>query len=312
VRSVDVNTNIDQEMVSIMQNATAPVPLKTDMSKGVATGVLSGLIVGLVMLFILDRMDDRINSFTELRDHFDEAVFGQIPLEREGVAPGKGLLTPDDPRHGYAESFRNIRSSLLFMPPSQHRPKTILITSAVPSEGKSTVATNFAITMAFAGSRILLVDADLRRGIIHDAFGLVPSPGFAEVLHGDINWRQAVQATSYTNLYVLPHGKMTPQPGELFLQTSTAALWAEMGVDLDYVIIDSAPILATDDTPSLAPQIDGTLFVVRSAFTSARLTKNALDCLYQRQVNVLGLIFNGVDTSLPEYSYYKYKQYYAT
>jgi capsular exopolysaccharide synthesis family protein len=311
VRGVDVNTNIDQELISILENATPATSIRTGVTKGIATGLVSGLLLGLAILFILDRIDDRINSFTELRDHFEETVFGQIPFESTSTTPERALLVVNDPRHTYAEAFRNIRSSLLFIANKGKQPKTILITSAIPNEGKSTVAANFSITLSFAGSRVLLVDADLRRGVLHEAFDTPSDVGLAEVLQGQVTWDKAIAATGYENHYLLPRGGMPAQPGELFLQSSTPELWKNIAQYFDFVVIDSAPILATDDTPSLAPQIDGTLFVVRAAYTSARLTHNALDNLYQRNVNVMGLIFNSVDTSLPEYSYYKYKQYYS-
>src|SRR5438045_6759552 len=198
------------------------------------------------------------------------------------------------------------------MPYDGPRPKSFLITSAVPSEGKSTVSANLAITMSLSGARTLLIDCDLRRGALREAFGISSKIGFSEVLKQEVNWREVVVPTAYETLFVLPRGKTLSQPSEHLLRESTEALLKEIYQHYDYVIIDSSPVLAADDTTSLAPKIDATLFVVRLSSTSARLTTKALELLYNRQVNVPGVILNYVDTSLPEYYYYQYSEYYNT
>jgi capsular exopolysaccharide synthesis family protein len=237
-------------------------------------------------------------------------VLGQIPREKT-----KGritLLQPDDARHLFAESYRNIRSSIFFMPYDGPRPKTLLVTSAVPNEGKSTISANLAITFALSGARTLLIDGDLRRGAQREAFDLSSKVGFSEVLQGELNWQDVVVPTAYPSLFVLPRGKTLSQPSEHLLRDTTDRLLQELYHHYDYIIIDSSPVLAADDTTSLAPKIDATLFVVRLSYTSARLTKKSLELLYNRQVNVPGVILNYVDTSLPEYYYYQYSEYYNT
>jgi len=125
-------------------------------------------------------------------------------------------------------------------------------------------------------------------------------------------WRDVVVPTSLSSLFVLPRGNTISQPSEHLLRDSTDQMLKEIYQHYDYIVIDSSPVLAADDTTSLAPKIDATLFVVRLAYTSARLTKKALELLYSRQVNVPGVILNYVDTSLPEYYYYQYSEYYNT
>ena len=135
-------------------------------------------------------------SFGEFQHQFTENVLGQIPKEK---AKGKvTLLQPDDARHVFAESYRNVRSSIFFMPYEGPRPKTLLITSAVPNEGKSTISSNLAITMALSGARTLLIDGDLRRGALREAFGISSKIGFSEVLKQEVNWREVVVPTSYS------------------------------------------------------------------------------------------------------------------
>jgi succinoglycan biosynthesis transport protein ExoP len=312
VKSVDMSKSLDQDVVSILDKASPSISIKLGVAKQLVMGGIGGLFLGLLVLFLLDRIDDRVNSFTELRDHFEESVLGQIPMDRPDVSTGRvPLLKEDDPRQMYAEAFRNIRSSLLYLEVDGPRPKTLLVTSAVPNEGKSTVAANLAVTLAFAGSRTLLVDCDLRRGLVAQQFGLHASHGLADVLQQKMPWTQALVPSGYPNLTLLPRGKAPSQPGELLLSSRTELFLKEIYDQYDYIIFDSAPVLATDDTTSLAPKIEGTLFVMRASYTSARLTRNALDLLYQRQVGVLGMIFNAVNTSLPEYYYYQYREYYS-
>ncbi len=311
LKDIDVSQVVGgEDQVSIMEMATAPVSVRPGLIKSLLIGFGTGAIAGLAILLLLDRIDDRMASFSEFQHHFSENVLGQIPKEK-----GKGkvdLLQPDDARHVFAESYRNIRSSIFFMPYDGPRPKSFLVTSAVPNEGKSTVSANLAITMALSGAKTLLIDCDLRRGALREAFGITSKIGFSEVLKQEVNWREVVVPTAYPTLFVLPRGKTLSQPSEHLLRESTDAILREIYNFYDYIILDSSPVLAADDTTSLAPKIDATLFVVRLSYTSARLTKKSLELLYNRQVNVPGVILNFVDTSLPEYYYYQYSEYYTT
>jgi succinoglycan biosynthesis transport protein ExoP len=311
LKDVDVSQVVGgEDQVSIMEMATSPVSVRPGLVKSLLIGFGIGALAGLAILLLLDRIDDRMASFSEFQHHFSENVLGQIPKEK--VKGNVDLLQPDDARHVFAESYRNIRSSIFFMPYDGPRPKSFLVTSAVPNEGKSTVSANLAITMALSGARTLLIDCDLRRGALRETFGITSKIGFSDVLKGEVNWREVVVPTAYPTLFVLPRGKTLSQPSEHLLRDSTEALLHEIYGFYDYVIIDSSPVLAADDTTSLAPKIDATIFVARLGYTSARLVKKGMELLYNRQVNVPGVILNFVDTSLPEYYYYQYSEYYTT
>jgi succinoglycan biosynthesis transport protein ExoP len=309
LKSVDVSQVIDTgDQISIMEPATTPVSVRPGLLKSLLLGFGSGALLGIMILLLLDRIDDRMTSYGEFQRHFSENVVGQIPKEK--VKGTMALLQPDDPRHVFAESYRNIRSSILFMPYDGPRPKTILVTSAVPNEGKSTVSANLAIALALSGARTLLIDSDLRRGGLREQFNSNARLGFSEILQQEVPWQEVVMPTVYPTLFLLTRGKALPQPSEHLLRNSTDQFLKEIYHQYDYTIIDSSPVLAADDTTSFAPKIDATLLVVRLSYTSARLTKKALELLYSRQVNVPGIILNYVDTSLPEYYYYQYSEYY--
>jgi len=311
LKEVNVSQSVDSgDQISIMEMAGAPISVRPGLFKSLLIGLGCGAVAGIAVLLLLDRIDDRMASFGEFQHQFSENVLGQIPKEK---TKGRvSLLQPDDARHVFAESYRNVRSSIFFMPYEGPRPKTLLITSSVPNEGKSTIASNLAITMALSGARTLLIDGDLRRGALREAFGVSSKIGFSEVLKQEVNWQEVVVPTSYPNLFLMPRGKTLGQPSEHLLRETTDALLREVYNHYDYIIIDSSPVLAADDSTSLAPKIDATLFVVRLSYTSARLTRKSLELLYNRQVNVPGVILNYVDTSLPEYYYYQYSEYYNT
>lgn len=311
-RSLDMSSNLSQGTIQVLQRASPAVEVRAGWLQALLQGALIGLVVGGGILFLLDRIDDRVNSFTELKDHFQEQVLGQIPRE-SNAGKRLTLLCQNDERQIYAEAFRNIRSSLLYMAIEGERPRVLAITSAIPSEGKSTIALNLAITMAFAGSRVLVVDADMRKGVLHEDLGTPHTPGLSEVLSGQLPWKNAVIKTSYEGLDYLPRGRTLPHVGELLISPAAQTLVREVREAYDYVIFDTPPVLAADDTPSLSPKMDGVIMVMRASYTSSRMTQNSLDILYHRQVNVLGLIFNFIDTSLPDYYHYQYyRSYYHT
>ncbi|MEI9896803.1 MAG: polysaccharide biosynthesis tyrosine autokinase [Chthoniobacter sp.] len=309
-RDLDPKATTPDPLV-VMHTATLPKPVSPGTVKHLLIGLIGGFMMGMIALLLMDRADDRVSSSTEMLDHFSEPILGQIPnVADTRKETGLPLLQPEDERYTYAEAFRSLRSSLIFMP-NQAELKTILITSAIPNEGKSTIASNLAVTMAASGARVLLVDADLRRGDLAQLFDTDGRFGLSSILRGEVPWKEAVQTTKYPTLSLIPRGPVTNQSGELLLKPELLGMLDEFKDAYDLTIFNTAPILAADDTPTLAPNFDGALMVVRAAFTSARLSKNALNTLYQRQVNVLGLILNCIDSEMPDYYYYRYPKYYA-
>ncbi|MBS0659475.1 MAG: polysaccharide biosynthesis tyrosine autokinase [Verrucomicrobia bacterium] len=308
LQDVKVNTEVEQDMVTVIEQATPAFEIPSGVLKAMAIAVAAGLLLGLTILVLLDRMDDRINSLAEFQSYFAEPILGQIPSDPSGRMDE--FLKADETRPMMAESFRNIRSSLLYMPMEGARPRTLLVTSAVPNEGKSTIATNLALVLAYAGIKTLLIDADLRRGRIASTFSMPNEPGFADVLGGALPWREAIRKTPVENFHLMPRGRIIQQPSEYLLSARTDQFLRDVYPEFEYIIFDTAPVLAADDTASLAPKMDAVLFVVRLAHTSAKMSRNSLEILYKRQANVPGLILNAVDTSSPEFVYYRYPEYY--
>jgi capsular exopolysaccharide synthesis family protein len=310
MQTLDVNKEISPESVTLMEKASTAFADRPKLPKKLMIGGAIGFVCGILLLLLLDRLDDRLNSFTELQDLFDENVLGQIPREKTVGKAGQGLIAAEDERHAFVEAYRNLRSSLLYMTEATARPKTMLVTSSIPNEGKSLTSANFAITMAESGSRVLLVDADLRKGVLHERFGVSSGPGFSEALREGRNWTEFVQPTKTRNLSLLARGATTQRSSEFFINEGTQKFLREAAAQYDYVILDTAPVMAADDVTSLAPHLDGILFVIRAEYTSARVARAALELLYQRKVRVLGLVFNAVRPTSGDYYYYKYKDYY--
>ena len=313
MQTLDVNKEISPESVTIMEDASPAFLDKSGVSKQMAVGSLVGVGLSVLLLLLIDRLDDRMISFTELKELFDEEVLGQIPRVTASGGPKRevALVGAGDERHNFVEAYRNLRSSLLYMAEAEARPKILLVTSSVPNEGKSLTSANLSITMASTGSRVLLVDADSRKGALHTRFGLRAKPGLTEVLGQGLNWEDAVQPTKFPNLSLLPQGTFAPNASELFISGATKEFLRDAAAKYDYVILDTVPVMAADDVTSLAPHVDGVIFVIRAEFTSARVARAALYSLYQRQVRVLGLAFNSARPSFEDYYYYRYKGYYT-
>ncbi|MEZ5384304.1 MAG: polysaccharide biosynthesis tyrosine autokinase [Prosthecobacter sp.] len=297
------------DYVAVQEPASVAAENVEDWVMPIVIGLIAGIGGGVVVLLLFDRLDDRMNSFSEFQSLFPgEAVLGQVPEQRN--RGDVALLRPNDDRHLYAEAFRNVRSSILFKNWEGKPPKTILVTSAVPNEGKTTVTSNLAVTMALAGARVLLADCDLRRGGVNELFKLPVTPGLSEALRGKIHWRDVVQESNTRNLDVIARGEVFDQTSEMLLSKTAEEMLREMGEEYDYVIFDSAPVLVADDTASFAPKVDSVLCVVRMSSTMARLTGKMLDLLYERQVNIGGVILNRSSSNLKEYTYYNYASYY--
>jgi capsular exopolysaccharide synthesis family protein len=315
LQTLDVNKEMSPESVTIYQAATDASPDPNLFAKGMITTGILGLGLGVLILILLDRLDDRMNSFTELEELFDEDVLGQIPRERAARKQGGMIpvLQQNDQRHSFVEAYRNLRSSLLYMSDTEARPRTLLVTSSVPGDGKSLTATNLAITLAMSGSRVLLVDADLRKGGLKGRLQVEAEAGMTEHLIAGTDWHSLVKPTAVATLFLLPRGATTQRSSELFIGPVMDRFLKETAEQYDYVVIDTAPVMAADDVTSLAPRVDGVLFVVRAEYTSSRVAHSALNMLYQRKANVLGLVLNSVHASAGDYYYYyRYKDYYHT
>lgn len=303
VQSVDMNKSLGQDVLTIMERASLPTVTNPDLIKDLITGGVAGLVLGFGILCVFALFDDRVASVLEIQHAFEEEVVAQIPREPDPIPLDLGTMEEHHPM--FSEACKNLRSSLVFMTYSDHRPKTFLVTSSIPGEGKSTISANLATTLASAGSRTLLIDGDLRKGRLHDFFGRQATPGLTEVLRRAIDVKEAIISTPFDNLSFLSRGRVAMDASELYLRNVTDDFLRQVYQDYDYIVIDSAPVLAKEDTASLAPKIDATLFVIRAGVASLRRSRTALEILKKRSVNILGIVFNSAEKSSPGYYYYQ-------
>jgi capsular exopolysaccharide synthesis family protein len=306
IQTVDVSKTVDQENVGVLEAASPAQPVRR-MAINMLAGIAGALLLSFVALYCLGLCDDRFASPVELTDCLSEEVLGQVPAVRlrnpRGQLPIQFL---ERQRFEFLESFRNLRSALWSLGNGAPRPKVILITSSVPREGKSTVALYLAATMALGNSRVLLIDADMRRAALHGFFAASPGPGLAEVLSGAQATGEVILPTSLNNLCLLPAGVAKRNPGELLLGNNWTRLLSELSPQFDYILVDSPPLLAADDAASLAPRVDGVLMLVRGSSTSARVAARGLDLLRQRRARVLGLVFSRSLCAADGYDHYQH------
>jgi polysaccharide biosynthesis transport protein len=311
LQNIDISRNIDQESLAILQPASPATRSRKKEEQRAATTVLASLFAGLGIVFLIASRDDRFTSLSEMSEKFGDVIVGRVPhLPRLRGQKTMPLLQAEDDREMYAESYRNLRSALLFMPNSLERPKIILVTSAMPNEGKSTIASNLARTLALGGSRVLLVDADLRRGHLHELLGMKREPGLTDLLQHSEDLHEILQSNCTPNLAFISRGWTVSRPGDLFVGPALELLLARLRQQFDFVIMDTSPVFASDDVTTLAPRADGTLFVVRSGVSRSGPVAEALELLARRQVKILGVVINGADTASKSYHFYKYAEYY--
>ncbi len=304
----------DDEKLTVLEegSASSDRPIAPVRSRMIIMGIAVGLVAGIGLIFLLHRLDDRIDSAEDLEKALDEPILGQIPLVGRKEMHGQAFATVDELESNniFVEAFRGVRSSVMFG--DLGGPKQVLMaTSSVPGDGKSTFTINFAITLAKAGNRVLLIDADLRRGSIADVFGVPAEPGLSEVLGGLENWADVLNATKHRTLAVITAGKNVPSPGEMLLSKAIKRMIEEARKDFDYILFDCPPVIGMDDAPTLATHCDGLIFVYRVGVTSLKLARLAVNTIRQRGGRIVGLILNGVSIANPDYYYtaYYYSHY---
>ena len=297
LQNLDLSRSIDPDTLAILQPASPAKRTYVREWLVLALAWLGGSGTGLGLVFLLTCHDDRFTSVGEVDASLGDAVVGWLPNLKSARAGALSLLEFNDSRFQYAEAYRSLRSALLHLPGPGERPKLILVTSAMPKEGKSTIAANLARTLAWGGARVLLVDANLKQSHLHELLGRPCEPGLIELLRQPDSWNRVVPPASLPACAFLSRGNGTGHTSDLFLGPAFDDLLGRMRRLFDYVLIDSSPVLIADDASTLAPKLDGTLFVVRGNYSSGRLVREGLEQLRQRQARILGLVFNRADVS---------------
>ena len=297
---------------------TPGAPAEPNIPRNLVFAFALGLSSGIGLAFLLEGLDNTVRTPEQAQAISGLPSLGMIPLgskigaeagAKQGlvVASSKEpveLITQARPQSQMAESYRALRTSLLLTSLGAP-PKIILITSALPREGKTTTSVNTAIVLAQKGTRVLLIDADLRRPSIHKALGMGPRVGLSNVLTGGATSQQAtVRSPILPNLFILPAGTPPPNPAELMASQQMFDLLAELREQYDHIVIDTPPTLSVTDAVVLSTRSDAVVLVIRSSQTTKPALRRTRDILTQVNARVAGVLLNAVNLNSPDYSYY--------
>ncbi len=215
-----------------------------------------------------------------------------------------GLIV-NNPKSGVAEAYRSLRTNIQFYNVGE-RVRRILVTSAGPSEGKSTTSANLAITFAQAGNRVIIIDCDLRRPFLHRVFQVSNLIGLTNVMVGESTLEEVLRPTEVPGLSVLTSGPIPPNPAEMLGAARMREVLEQLSDLADVIIIDSPPVIAVTDASVLAPLSDGVVLVVGSGTVNREMAQRAKAQLEAVRAKILGVVLNGVETNGSGYYYYYY------
>ena len=321
LKEAGVSAGLRSSNIRIVDIARTPTnPIKPNVPRNLELGFLLGLACGIGLAFVLESLDTSIRTIEEISAISTLPTLGTIPLQissngslRKHLKPAPVesekpesplLITYARPKSEAAEAYRALRTSILLS--SYGAPlKVILVTSALPQEGKTTISANSALVLAQRGGRVLLVDADLRRPGIDKLFGLRSRGGLSTLISGSDKIEDViVPFTDVPNLWILPAGPIPPQPAELLGSTVMKDHIARWRNEFDHVIIDTPPCLSVTDAVVLSPEADRIILVARAGKTTKIALRRACDLLFQVNARVMGIVLNALNMRSTEGYYY--------
>lgn len=330
LKEAGVAAGLKSNNFRIVDGARPPqAPVEPNIPRNLLFAAVLGLASGVGLAFLLEGLDNTVRTTEQAQMISGVASLGMIPLGSKSASEGPNpkrlvlatskeaveLVTQVRPQSQMAESYRALRTSLLLSNLGAP-PKVIMVTSALPQEGKTTTSINTAVVLAQKGVRVLLVDADLRRPSIHKTLGMGPHSGLSNVLTGSTTLEQAITRTAVLpNLFVLPAGTPPPNPAELLASSNMKDVVDQLKEQFDHIVIDTPPSLSVTDAVVLSPRADAVVLVIRSGQTTKQALRRSRDILMQVNAKVVGVLLNAVDLTSPDYYYYyeyqgKYARYY--
>jgi polysaccharide biosynthesis transport protein len=312
--------------VSTVEEARTPrEPIGPPRMRNIIIAFMLSLGVGIGLAFLLDYLDDTLKSVEDVDRHLHLPTLALIPAPREarrflgrgGADPEPGTNTAlaliDDVRSPVAEAYRHLRTSLLLSSAGQP-PKTVLVTSSQPSEGKTTTVVNIATMLAQTGADVLVLDCDLRRPRVHAHFGLPNTRGVTNYLSGDSNVSELVQTyDKLPNLKVIPSGPVPPNAAELLGSDEMRKLLYVLAENFTHIVIDSPPAISFTDASILSTMVDGVMLVVHGGRSSRAVVRRAKQQLQDVGAHIFGIVLNNVKMEGTDYYYYSgyYSGYYS-
>ena len=319
LRTAGIQAGLESLEIDVVDQALLPAsPMLRGQTSIVVTTVIFALLGGIVVSFLLESLDTGLRSIAEIENVTELPSLAIVPSAKRASADQSANLSTaqrnlqvlSQPKSQFAEAFRSLRTSLL-LSTAGHPPKFILFTSATPSEGKTTAATNLACVLAQSDAPVIIIDADLRRPNVHHRFGMTGRVGLTTLLTGATTLEDSVQSVAEVpNLDVLPSGPIPPFPTEMLSSETMRQVLKQCGEKYTYVIIDSPPILSVTDGVILAREADAVVLVVRHGKSSRHVVRRARDLLVRSGAPISGVVLNAVDLNSPEYyGYYGYTGY---
>lgn len=315
LQDIQVARNQQVGNARILQNALVPTkPTGRLRLVFLAAGGMVGLLLGIAAAFFIDLIDRSLKTVKEAEAQYGYTMLGLVPKFETSDTPTVISPSADDisprviamtsPRSVIHEAYQMLQANLKFMS-LDRKVKTIVISSAVPREGKSEVAANLAATIAQSGRRVLLVDADMRNPSQHHLWGIVNSVGLSNVVVDQNELRQAVKPVT-SNLSILTAGVMPPNPLAIIDSEAMTTFIETVAKDYDYVLFDTPPLAGTADAAVLGKMADGVLIVVRPGVADSASVAAAKSLLARSEPNILGLVANGVNVRYEPDSYFYY------
>lgn len=294
----------------IIQPAGLPTtPFTPQPLRNIGLAVVLGLTLGLGLAYLRDHLDDALRSEHDVQKLVGRPILGRIPLWDHA---GRGrVITVAEPASPVSEAYRTLRTNVRFLSPGGAL-GSVLVTSPAVSEGKTTTAANLAVAFARLGTRVLLVDADLRRPNIDRTFATARTPGLSEVLVGEVEATDALQDVGVKNLRVLPAGTIPPNPSELLGSPAMAGLLRTFESMADLVLVDAPPLLAVSDSVALTANVAHVIMVVQQGSTGRSAVRASVEQLANVNTTVAGVVLNAITEGDGGYQYqYYYREYTA-
>ncbi len=325
LKEANISVGLKSSNIRLVDPAMIPsYPSRPAKTRNIALAFLVGLVGGVGLALIREYLDNTVKSPDDIETLARLPSLAVVPqfsggngsAKRAGLLSGNGhekrieLVAQDLPKSQMSEAFRALRTSIL-LSSADHPPQVILVTSALPREGKTTAAANLAVTLAQLGDRTVLVDADLRKPGVGRVLNLSNSKyaGLSSYLAGVSSLDLVtVPHPAIPNLAAIPTGPLPPNPADLLSSHKLADAIVELRSKYKFVVIDSPPIMAATDAVILSVQTDGVLLVVRSGETPKEAFTRTRDLLTSVKCRILGVVLNAVDSSAPDY-YYSYRYY---
>jgi succinoglycan biosynthesis transport protein ExoP len=316
-KETGVNTELKTSNIRVIDAAERPRrPASPQRVLNLLFGLLGGCMLGIGLAFFFEYIDSHIKTPDQLQAHLGMPSLGMLPAVQQKTLKDKyPMLGGGNVTASFTEAFRAVRTNIIFAS-AEEGSKTLVVTSTGPGEGKTTFSSNLAVSLAQTGQRVLLIDADMRKPKLQEAFGVPQEPGLSNLLVGTVKASEAVRKTRTPSLWMMAAGKIPPNPAELLGSQRFRELMNSLKEHFDWIIVDSPPVMAVIDAAVVAHRATGVVFVVGAEMTSRHAAKAAVTQLMNGRAKFIGAVLNRVELEKHHYyysQYYKkeYGQYYA-